>query len=158
MATLTLLSKSTMNLKKTLAVSLILFSILICNFVNAQTAYIKTEIMKAAATTDAKVNALTVAGKQTSYEYLNGLGTPSQKVMYQDSSNSQDVIQIHQYDQFGQKSINYLPYVDDNTANADGSYRTTALADQQSYYINNSTPGNLNKVANDPIPFSQELF
>jgi len=133
--------------------------LLVKNIVFAQNAYIQTDIIKVAGvTTDGQINALSVSGKQTTYTYLNGLGTSAQKVAYQEATNSQDIVQVYQYDQFGQKSVSYLPYVDDNTANTNGSYRTTALTDQQNYYINNNTPGNLNKVANDPLPFSQELF
>jgi hypothetical protein len=129
------------------------------NIALAQNAYIQTDIIKVAGvTTASQVNALPVASKRTSYTYLNGLGTPAQKVAYQESPNSNDVIQIYQYDQLGQKATSYVPYVDDNTQNTKGSYRVNALSDQQNYYINNSTAANLNKVANDPLPFSQELF
>jgi len=143
--------------RRNLCLSIIL--LLAGNIAFAQNAYIKTEVMKVAgATNDAQVNALTVAGKTTTYTYLNGLGAPTQKVAYEEAANSQDIVQVYQYDQFGQKSASYLPYVDDNTANANGSYRATALTDQENYYINNNTPGNINKVANDPVPISQELF
>jgi len=130
------------------------------NLALAQNAYIQTDVLKIASVpagiTASQISTLPAASKSTTFVYLNGMGTPVQKVGYQQSPNTNDVVQIYQYDQYGQQAIRYLPYVDDNTQNVQGSYRATALTDQQNYYINNST--NLNKVASDPLPFSQELF
>ena len=137
---------------------LALFLLFGWNLAFAQNAYIQTDVLKIAGVTASQINTLPIASKSTTYVYLNGLGTPVQKVGYKQSPNSNDVIQIYQYDQYGQRATGYLPYVDDNTQHAQGSYRATALTDQQNYYINNNTPGNMNKVANDPFPFSQELF
>ncbi len=103
--------------------------------------------------TDAQVNALTIAGKQTTYTYMNGLGTPMQQVTAQGSTIATDVIQIYQNDQFGGQSINYLPYINGNSTT--GAYDPSALTDQQSYYINSQNTGN---APNDPFPFNQKLF
>lgn len=124
------------------------------NMALAQNAYIQTDIIKVRGVAAHQINSLPVGSKQTTYTYLNGLGSPVQNVQYQQSLNSNDIIQIYQYDQYGQQAISYLPYVD-NTQNASGTYRTSAVTDVTSYYSNNSAN---NKVANDPLPFAQEIF
>ncbi|MFI5138439.1 MAG: DUF6443 domain-containing protein, partial [Sphingobacteriales bacterium] len=123
-----------------------------------QNAYIQTDVIKVAGVSASQINSLTLASKRSSYVYLNGLGAATQKVDYQASPTMHDIIQVYQYDQYGQPATNYLPYADVPSQGLNGSYRATAVADQQIFYISNSTPGNLNKIANDPFPFSQELF
>src|SRR5579863_965475 len=139
---------------KPLFVFLTVFSLFGIDSVFAQNAYVQTDVIKVSGVTSAsQINSLSLSGKRTTFTYLNGLGSPVQTVGYQQSPNSNDVIKIYQYDQYGQTAINYLPYADVNTQNTKGSYRATALTDQQNYYTNSSTSGNLNKVANDPLAF-----
>jgi len=140
---------------------LIFLSLLfIGNMVFAQNIYIQTDMVKqAGATSDALVNTLPLNGVETSREYFNGLGTPLQSVVLQGSPVSgRDIIQPYQYDATGQQAISYLPYIDNNTANASGSYRSTALTDQSTYYLNSGTSANPNKVANNALAFSQKVF
>ena len=132
--------------------------LIVGNSAFAQDVYVKTDIIKVPGVTADQISTLPATSKTTSFVYLNGLGVPAQKVGYQQSPNANDIVQIYQYDQYGQLATSYLPYVDNTGQNPGGSFRGSALIDQQNYYIINSTPGNLNKVANDPFPFSQELF
>lgn len=125
----------------------------------AQNVYIKTDIIRVSgASNDAGIDAMLPNQKQTTYTYLNGLDAPLQKVSCLATVNDQDIIQPYQYDQWGQRSIDYLPYADYNRNNPSGSYRNTALADQQNYYTSNNTSINANAVANDAMPFNQKLF
>ena len=71
--------------------------------------------------------------------YFDGLGREVQKVgVRQAGDNTNDLVVPIVYDAFGRQPIQYLPYA--ATSNA-GKYRTTALADQSTFYVNGATNG-----------------
>lgn len=102
-------------------------------------------------TTDAQVTSLSLSlnEKTETWSYFDGLGRPMQTVSRQASPNRKDMVQPVAYDQFGREQFRYLPY---ESEKADGTYQSSFLADQLSFYQN--TPS----VAQDSKPFSQTLF
>jgi hypothetical protein len=72
-------------------------------------------------------------------QYFDGLGKPIQTVQVQGSATGRDLAQPMAYDQFEREPVKYLPYSILPGTASDGSYKTTAIADQASFYAN---PGN----------------
>jgi RHS repeat-associated protein len=121
----------------------------------------QTDIIKVSGvTTDAGINALPLGNIQTTRVYIDGLGRSVQAVALQASPvNNKDIVQPQAYNTLGQQTVGYLPYTDNSTINPIGSFRTTAINDQVSYYANSGTNSNPNAVANEPTyPYSQQLF
>ena len=88
-------------------------------------------------------------------QYLDGLGRPMQTVQVKGSPTGRDVVQPIVYDQFGRDSVKYLPYSVQPTAASDGSYKTTALADQPTFYSNpTGSTWNAPGVVNNAYPVS----
>lgn len=84
-------------------------------------------------------------------EYLDGLGRPLQSVQVKGSvDGTKDVIQLVEYDQVGRNANIYLPYVGPTS---NGSYRTNALTEQQSFF--NSLPIGMGQ---NLFPFSRTIF
>ncbi len=84
--------------------------------------------------------------------YLDGLGRPIQNVITKGSPNKQDMVLPIEYDAFGRRSKQYLPYVSNET---NGVYKPNALGNtgmQASFY--SSTPD----IANDALPYSETIF
>jgi Domain of unknown function (DUF6443) len=67
-------------------------------------------------------------------QYLDGLGRPLQTTQIGASPSGFDIVQPIAYDQFGREPIKYLPYALTGTVVVDGSYKSTALTDQLSFY------------------------
>ena len=67
-------------------------------------------------------------------QYFDGLGRPLQTVQVKGSPGNNDMVNPTAYDQFGRQVTKYLPYTLAGTAVSDGSYKSTALADQQAFY------------------------
>lgn len=113
----------------------------------------KSDIKQPGITTQSGVDALTITGKIQQVGYFDGLGRPLQQVVVQGSPLGKDVITAIEYEN-GREVKKFLPYVDQNNGTA-GSLRTTAYADQRSFY----NPGNTSvNVARDSFPFIQTLF
>jgi len=74
----------------------------------------------------------------------DGLGRPLQTVQVQGSAQGRDVVQPFVYDQFGREVTKYLPYALTGAAVSDGSYKTTALTDQPSFY--NTPPAGVTQI------------
>ncbi|WDF80747.1 DUF6443 domain-containing protein [Mucilaginibacter sp. KACC 22773] len=70
-------------------------------------------------------------------QYFDGLGRPLQTVQVKASPSNRDIVVPNVYDPFGREAAKYLPYVA-TAANSNGSYKSTAIADQASFY---NTPG-----------------
>ena|SRR5579863_7222080 len=102
----------------------------------ANPGFVQQDMIKTSGiTTDAQIAALPLSGVSTSRVYFDGLGRSLQMVGLQASpTNNKDVIQLQQYNSLGQQVKSYLPYVDNSATNPYGSYRSTAVADQASYY------------------------
>lgn len=95
------------------------------------------------------VSNLNANEKRTITTYLDGLGRPIQQVAHAQSPSNRDIIQINEYDAFGRTAKQYLPYTTTQTA---GSFSTTAVADQTTFY------GNTARVAFSAYPFSETNF
>lgn len=87
-------------------------------------------------------------------QYFDGLSRSQQVVQWQGSSLKNDIVQHIEYDVFGRESTKYLPYAKENVK--DGNFKTTAVADQLSYYDGSNTwdPA----VVKTPKPFSITIF
>jgi len=79
-------------------------------------------------------DAANITKMQTNIQYFDGLGRPSQTVDVKASPTSKDVVQIFSYDQFSRQALKYLPYSVPAAAPSDGSFKTTAVADQLNFY------------------------
>ncbi len=105
-------------------------------------------------TTDAQINNLPVANKQTSRVYFDGFGRTVQRVDVQSSPAMNDMIQPVAYDNLGRQTKSYLPYAGQST-DVMGSYRPNAITtDQPNFY--NQTSQYL--IAKDASPFMQKVF
>jgi len=66
------------------------------------------------------------------FEYYDGLGRAIQTIMRQASPLGFSVISFFEYDAYGRKSRNYLPYT--SSSNTDGSINTSPVTDQAAFY------------------------
>ncbi|WP_179416106.1 DUF6443 domain-containing protein [Mucilaginibacter sp. E4BP6] len=121
---------------------------------------VKQDIVKVSGvTSDSQIGSLPVGNIETTNVYKDGLGRAVQTVALQASPNSNnDIVQVFNYNNLGQQTMSYLPYVDNTGVYPIGGYRSTGIADQGSYYGSNNTSSNPNKVANDSAPYSQQVF
>jgi RHS repeat-associated protein len=104
-------------------------------------------------TTQSGVDALSVQGRNTQVAYFDGLGRPLQSIALWSSLSGKDLITPVEYDGYGREIKKYLPYMD-GTAAGTGSFRSTAYADQKSFYSTSNTTD----VAKDDYPFAQSFF
>ncbi len=72
---------------------------------------------------------------ETNITYFDALGRPAQSVQVRSSATGRDVVTPFAYDQFGRDANKYLPY-SAVAAASDGSYKSTAITDQASFYNN----------------------
>lgn len=86
-------------------------------------------------------------------QYFDGLGRPLQTVQVKGSTAGKDVVQPFAYDQFGREVQKYLPYAAQGAA--DGSYKSTAVSDQNTFY---TTPPSGSGVSAVASPFSLTNF
>jgi RHS repeat-associated protein len=86
--------------------------------------------------------------RQTTFEYVNGLGVPVQTVKMKCSPNQKDVVSFQLYDTYGREPKTYLPF----TSDADGKWKRDPVKRQQSFY--NGTPA----VAKDSAAFAKALY
>jgi len=94
--------------------------------------FVRTETVRTpGVTTDAQVLSLTAEGKQTTYEYTDGMGRPLQSVAVQGSPTRNDLVQPHYYDSRGLPSRAYLPY---RIGATNGAFRPSPLSEQASFY------------------------
>ena len=78
-----------------------------------------------------------VCDENQSIQYFDGLGRTIQTVMVMGSPGFRDLVQPIAYDAFGRETKTYLPYVSASTVGS-GSYKTTAITDQDTFYKNPS--------------------
>jgi RHS repeat-associated protein len=91
--------------------------------------------------------------------YFDGLGRPVQTIQVQGSPLGKDIVQPVVYDQFGREAVKYLPYTATGT---DGSYKTTAIADQSTFYHPSGTAYTVSQlpggIAHIPTPYAMTSF
>lgn len=113
--------------------------------------FVRTEtILVNGITDETAIKTLTVNQKNTSYEYVDGLGRKLQSVIWKGSPLQNDVITPYEFDQFGRMAKEYLPF---SAYQSNGAYRTTGLGDIGNFY---STPPA--GVAQDTRPFKENIF
>src|SRR5690606_16840226 len=81
--------------------------------------------------------------------YYDGLGRPMQEIAIKASPNLDDIVTHIGYDGFGRVEKEWLPYAASGTT---GSYRTTAEADTDTYYVAHHG----SELGSTPNPFSQK--
>jgi len=95
--------------------------------------FILTSLPRVSGITDtSQLHNRTTAELMQSVQYIDGLGRPLQTVQVEGSPNGNDVVQPFAYDIYGRVAAKYLPYVP--TTGNDGSYRTSAISAQASFY------------------------
>lgn len=88
----------------------------------------------------------------TSIQYFDGLGRPSQKVMVGASPSYQDIVIPMAYDSLGRNAVEYEPYAAGGT---NGGFRSTGIADQLTFYMNQ---GPTSSIKQTDKPFSVTKF
>jgi len=154
-------------LKQYTYVSLLLFVVLGITELKAQTAtstqnYVieSTIKVKDRKTVASLTTGVTVDTANKTITYYDGLGRPIQKVEWQGSPKKRDLVTPIAYDAFGREEKKYLPY-SGLTAESNGSYKPTAITQQNAFY---TTPGTTTGWASGgvvPIPdaaFSKTVF
>ena len=116
---------------------------------------VKNEMKKPGVTTQAQVDALTITDRLQGVGYFDGLGRPLQNVTVQASPNQRDIVAPVEYDGFGREIKKFLPYTDVNST-VYGSLRTTAYADQRTFYNPSSTW--VTNIQKDTMPFAQSFI
>lgn len=111
---------------------------------------VSNTILKPGVTNELQVAGLTVDENSQSIQYFDGLGRSIQSVITQGSPDKKDIVQPVVYDAFGREAVKYLPFV---SAETNGWYKSTAIAQQAAFYNNAS-----DKVADDPSPFAVTIF
>ena len=89
-----------------------------------------------ARTPSANRNSLITGSSSSSYktfDYFDALGRPNQTVLKQSTVSGKDLVTPVEYDQFGRRVKEYLPYARANGSTS-GNYRSTAITEQNSYY------------------------
>jgi len=90
-------------------------------------------------------------------QYFDGLERLIQTIQKNASTTGRDIVQPVTYDQYGRDSIKYLPYTA-SLATSDGSFKSTAVADQLTFYHpSGSTSGTQqsNGIINTASPYAR---
>lgn len=97
--------------------------------------------------------------EQIDVQYFDGLGRPQQSVQVKGSATGRDIVQPIVYDAYNREALKYQPYVVKAT-NGDGSYKTTAVADQAAFYADptNVSTWNSPGVKATSAPYAQTVF
>ncbi|WP_162304954.1 DUF6443 domain-containing protein [Sphingobacterium olei] len=80
---------------------------------------------------------LPVESVNKTVKYLDGMGRPTQVIVWQGSPSKRDLVTPVVYDNLGREDKSYLPY-SATLAGSDGGYKASALTDQNLFY---TTPG-----------------
>jgi RHS repeat-associated protein len=104
-----------------------------------------TKVLKEGVLTQTAVDNLTNTEQLTTVDIFDGLGRPDQNVNVAGSPSGNDVVQFHQYNQYGQEIKQYLPY----TNSTSGVYESNPVTSQLSFYTSQQN------VVHDPIPYSE---
>lgn len=102
---------------------------------------IETTVKTRGKTTETQLSGLPVDSANRLVNYFDGLGRQLQVVQWKASPGGRDVVIPLTYDGFGREDAKYLPYSIGTTAISDGSYKATAITDQNTFYTNpNAAP------------------
>ncbi|MGN6637543.1 MAG: DUF6443 domain-containing protein, partial [Mucilaginibacter sp.] len=115
--------------------------------------YIVTYIPHVPIATASSLASQPVANVNQQIQYIDGIGRPIQTVQWQASPTGKDIIQPAAYDAFGRETVKYLPYSVATSSTSDGSYKSTALTDQASFYA--APPAGVTAI---PTPHSNTAF
>jgi len=113
--------------------------------------FVRTETMLDKVTDQNLASLLPVDKKSTVYNYVDGLGRPTQDVNIQNSPSMSDVVKRYKYDDFSRQPSDFLPY-SIATTNKKGAFRTDAENENNSFFIN--TPN----VKADDEPYTVNTF
>lgn len=133
-------------------IRLLIISILLpfaVSLVKAQVNHVRTwEAQKSNITDPATLTPTTASTDASiSSQYLDGLGRPVQTVSKAVTPLGKDMVAPVVYDQYGRETLKYLPYA---SPGVDGSYKSTALTEQQNFYSDNNS--------NSPIKGQGETY
>jgi RHS repeat-associated protein len=145
---------------KLLQYRLVVFSILLSMHVQGQLSadrnfVSKNQLKKPGVTTTAQADLLTVDDKIQTVTYMDGLGRPLQNISLQTSPAKKDIVMPVEYDGYGREVKKFLPYTDVNGTGY-GSLRTTAYADQLTFYNPSGTIAI--DIQKDINPYVQTFF
>ena len=112
----------------------------------------ETEVLIEGVTDVLTVPNLDYNSRNSTWNYLNGLGSDMQTVIEGASPSQKDVIQPIIYDEFGMRTRQYLSYTVSQPSKA-GNYRDEPEQETLDFY-NNPPPG----VAGTAFPFSETVF
>ncbi|GGH19455.1 hypothetical protein GCM10011418_23900 [Sphingobacterium alkalisoli] len=96
----------------------------------------------------------TIEEENQTVQYFDGLGRPSQVVGLMASPEHRDIVQHIEYDGFGRKTHQYLPYVH-STGN--GSYKTGGSTNVTSFY-SKSSGNDIAGIVRTPNPYAVTVF
>jgi len=114
--------------------------------------YIATFTPRAPITDTSILVSQPIANVNKSVTYFDGLGRPMQTIQNKASAKGYDVVQPVVYDQYGREVMKYLPYAESSAGSNDGSYTSTAIADQATFYTSATS------VVHTPFPYAQTVF
>ena len=108
-----------------------------------------------------QLTGLPVADVNRTIQYIDGLGRPLQTVQWKASPLLRDLITPVAYDAFGREEKKYLPY-SGTVASSNGSYKATALTEQNAFYTDPTNPAGWAASGVTVIPnntaFSKTVF
>ncbi|HYG18276.1 MAG TPA: DUF6443 domain-containing protein, partial [Ohtaekwangia sp.] len=114
--------------------------------------FVRTEnILIAGVTDEHAISYLDVDDKSEVYDFADGFGRPLQKVQVKQNPQYADIITPFEFDVFGRKPRNYLPYTEDHTLK--GKFREDAVNQQRVFY---SEPPFA--VAGGMAPYNENVF
>ena len=115
-----------------------------------ETNYVKTTAYKVATTDGSNV---ADDDKIESISYFDGLGRPIQVIQVRGGGNRENIVQFHEYDDYGREVKTYLPYATTGQVTTDPlNLVIDPAAAQESYYLNNYGNDFTNGIIN---PFSE---
>lgn len=88
---------------------------------------------------------------QRNFQFFDGLGRIIQVINRYQSFNSNDIISILKYDEFGREQIKYLPYTEDPNPHS-APFRTDPLTEQADFY------DNADFIEHSDYPYSETVF
>jgi RHS repeat-associated protein len=90
--------------------------------------------------TEAQVALMSTCDVMQSIQYFDGLGRPIQTVQVKASPKDMDIIQPMAYDVYGREAVKYLPYALTSATASNGTFKSTAITDQATYYSTTTSP------------------
>ena len=99
--------------------------------------YTRNIVLTQPLTTEASIQVSNYHQTRVQTNYLDGLGRPIQTVDHFASPQTNDVVSVIRYDNFGRDAWHFLPYAKSEPTAADnGKFKLTAYTDQKNFYKN----------------------